>query len=241
MHIFAANFKMNKTQEETREYFSSFFGSAPKCKVMIAVPYTSLAAAKKHPKWMQIGAQNVHFASSGAYTGEISTDMLKEAGASFTLVAHSERRQYFGETDQTAALRAKAALSAGLEVIFCVGENLAAREAGRTKRVLHRQLTCGLKDITNVENLVVAYEPVWAIGTGKAASDAEIEDAHMYIKKTLYKMFKKDIPVLYGGSVNEENVYRICKIDGVDGALVGGASLRPERMKELITRGTKDL
>lgn len=241
MHIFAGNFKMNKNQKETKEYFSSFFEEKPKCRVMIAVPYTSIEAAKGHPDWMEIGAQNVHYASAGAYTGEISTQMLQEAGATFTLVGHSERRQYFGETDQTAALRAEAAIDAGMDVIFCVGENLAAREKGSTKRVLSRQLAVGLSGVLQPSKLVVAYEPVWAIGTGKAANDEQIKEAHLHIKKFLKKRFGMDIPVLYGGSVNEENVERICKIDGVDGALVGGACLKPERMKELIKRGTKNL
>ena len=240
MQIFAGNFKMNKTQEETIEYFSSFLDFEPKCRVLIAVPFTSLAAAQKCPEWMEIGAQNVHFATSGAYTGEISTTMLKEAGAKFSLVGHSERRQYFGETDHTANLRAKAALNDGLGVIFCIGENLLARQKGNVKRVLRRQLVKGLEGIESAKNLIVAYEPVWAIGTGEAANDSQIEEVHVYVKKVLHKMFGCDIPVLYGGSVNEQNVARICKLEGVDGALVGGASLSPQRMKELIARGTKN-
>ena len=238
MQIFAGNFKMNKTQEQTKEYFRSFVGFKTNCKVMIAVPYTSLGAAKFSPKWLNVGAQNVHYANSGAYTGEISTEMLKEFGVSFVIVGHSERRQYYNETDQTAALRAKAAIDSGLEVIFCIGENLKAHENGYMKRILRRQIINGLKFL-DPQKLIVAYEPIWAIGTGKAANDNEILQAHKYIKFVLKKLFNKEIPVLYGGSVTEENVNRICKLEGVNGVLVGGASLSSNKMKEIILRGTK--
>lgn len=238
--IFAANFKMNKTQKEILEYFSNFNFDGVNSNIMFALPYTSLSLIKKLPQNnILYGSQNVHFAKKGAFTGEISIEMIKELGADFSLIAHSERRQFFGETDESAALRAQAALDSGLKVIFCVGENHRQRRANRTKFVLKRQLIKGLKNINNSQNLIVAYEPVWAIGTGKSATATEIQSTHAFIKGVLFSMFKTDIPVLYGGSVNIKNINDICNIKNVDGVLVGGASLSPDTMRELIISGSK--
>ena len=239
MKIFAANFKMNKTQAETKEYLADFDKKFENARVMVAVPFTSLCATKNTKKWIEIGAQNVHFMSNGAYTGEVSAEMLKEAGATFCIVGHSERRKYFGETDKTAAMRAKAAIDAGLTVIFCVGEDLAVREKGSFKRKLTTQLKKGLETIDNANNLIVAYEPVWAIGTGKVANEQIIAETHAHIRKFLNKRFSTFVPILYGGSVSEKNVRTICKTKNVDGVLVGGASLDSKRMKELILNGSK--
>lgn len=237
MKIFAANFKMNKTKEETKEYFATFNAKSKDCRIMFALPYTSLCAAEKHAKGIEIGAQNVHFAASGAYTGEISANMLKESGATFSIIAHSERRKYFGETDASAAARAEAAVDAGLDIIFCIGETLEAREKGVTNNVLSYQIYAGLGGVKNLDKVIVAYEPVWAIGTGKSASAEDIEKAHAHIKKYIHKRFGRDLPVLYGGSVNEKNAKEICHIPNVDGVLVGGASLDPVKMEGIIANG----
>jgi len=239
MKIFAANFKMNKGQKETAEYLADFNPKCNDARVMVAVPFTSLSATKNAKKQVEIGAQNVHFAPSGAYTGEISAEMLVEAGATFCIVAHSERRKYFGETDETAAKRAKAAIDAGLDVIFCIGEDLAVREKGTFKRKLTTQLKNGLKPIDDSTHLIVAYEPVWAIGTGKVADVDTIAETHAHIRKFLNKKYNKFVPILYGGSVSEKNVAGICATKNVDGVLVGGASLDSARMKELILNGNK--
>ena len=237
MKIFAANFKMNKTQEETKEYFEKFDANQKDCRMMFALPFTSLVAAKKHPKNVEIGVQNVHFAANGAYTGEISVAMAKEAGATFSIIAHSERRKYFGETDATAAKRAEAAVDAELDVIFCIGETLAAREKGVTNNVLSYQLYAGLGGVKNLDRVIVAYEPIWAIGTGRSATAEEIAAAHAHIKKYLRKRFGRELPVLYGGSVNDKNAGEICYLPNVDGVLVGGASLDVEKMKGIIVNG----
>ena len=185
--------------------------------VVVCPPYPSLATAVQVLAGTDIGvfAQNSHWEAEGAFTGEVSTGMLQEIGVYGTIVGHSERRQYFGETDETVARRARAALDAGLHVIVCVGETDAEREAGETEAVLRRQLSVIEAD----DNLVLAYEPVWAIGTGKTATPALAQESHAFIKSLL------DLPVLYGGSVKPENADELCAQADVDGALVGGASL----------------
>ncbi len=184
--------------------------------VVIAPPYVSLHAAVEGGR--TVYAQNVHWDDEGAFTGEVSAPMLRELGVAGAIVGHSERRQYFGETDETTAKRAAAALAAGLGVIACVGETEAEREAGETEEVLSRQVGALPRD----ERLVVAYEPVWAIGTGKTATPELAQAAHAFIKSLL------DVPVLYGGSVKPENAAELLAQQSVDGALVGGASLDPD-------------
>jgi triosephosphate isomerase len=188
--------------------------------VAVCPPFTSLAVAVQILAGTEIAvaAQNVHWEPEGAFTGEISAPMLRELGVYGAIVGHSERRQYFGETDETTAKRARAALDAGLSVIVCVGETGAEREAGETEDVLRRQLSV----LEAEDNLVIAYEPVWAIGTGKTATPEMAEEAHALIKSLL------DVPVLYGGSVKPENAAEILAQPAVDGALVGGASLDVE-------------
>jgi triosephosphate isomerase (TIM) len=212
--LIAGNWKMFKGPRETREFFAAF--EPPSVDTVICPPYVSLAAAAESGR--TIYAQNVHWAESGAYTGEISAPMLLELGVAGSLVGHSERRQYFGETDETVAMRVEAALAAGLRVIACVGETEAEREAGRFEEVLRRQLSVLPED----ERLVVAYEPVWAIGTGKTATPELAQEAHAFVKTIL------DRPVLYGGSVNADNAADLLAQPDVDGALVGGASLDPK-------------
>jgi triosephosphate isomerase (TIM) len=213
--LIAGNWKMYKGPGETRDFCAAF---APPAGVdaVLCPPFGSLGAAVASGH--TIYAQNVHWADEGAFTGEVSTKILLELGARGTIVGHSERRQYFGETDETAALRAKHALEAGLRVIACVGELEDEREQGATADVLRRQVGV----LQGHDNLVVAYEPVWAIGTGKTATPEIAQEAHALIKSLL------DVPVLYGGSVKPENAEELLAQPDVDGALVGGASLEVE-------------
>src|SRR5579862_5859868 len=198
--------------------------------VVVCPPYVSLAEAVQALADTEIGvfAQSCHWAESGAFTGEISASMLLELGVYGTIVGHSERRQLFGETDETVARRTEAALAAGLDVIACVGETEAEREAGETEAVLGRQV--GVLDYD--ENLVIAYEPVWAIGTGKTATPQMAQDAHALIQSLL------DVPVLYGGSVKPENAAELLSQPAVDGALVGGASLELEAFAAVCRAGS---
>jgi triosephosphate isomerase len=219
--LIAGNWKMNRTASETAEFCSLLRrrveGLAGSVDISVFPPFTSLAAAVSGlaDTEVAVGAQNVHWATDGAFTGEVSAPMLRELGAYAAIVGHSERRQYFCETDETVALRASAALEAGLFVIACVGELEREREAGETEAVLRRQVGVLSED----DRLVVAYEPVWAIGTGKTATPEQARDAHAVIKGLL------DVPVLYGGSVTPGNAEELLAQTGVDGALVGGASL----------------
>ncbi len=214
MKLVAGNWKMFKGPTETLAFFDAF--EAPDgVEVVLCPPFVSLEAAVGED-W-PIYAQNVHWAADGAFTGEISAAMLVELGVQGALVGHSERRQYFGETDDTVARRAEAALAAGLGVIACVGETEAEREAGETEAVVRRQVAV----IPRHERLVIAYEPVWAIGTGKTATPQMAQDAHALIKSL------HDTRVLYGGSVKPENAAELLSQPAIDGALVGGASLDP--------------
>jgi triosephosphate isomerase (TIM) len=216
--LIAGNWKMFKTQAETRA-FCAAFESPDGVDVVICPPFTSLAAAVE--SGMTVFAQNVHWADEGAYTGEISVGMLQELGVAGSLVGHSERRQYFGETDESVARRVTAALEGGLGVIACVGETLEERERGQTELVLRLQ-TEAIRDAVGAsQRLMIAYEPVWAIGTGKTATPEIAQEAHAFIKSLI------DAPVLYGGSVKPDNAAELLAQPDVDGALVGGASLDP--------------
>ncbi len=213
--LIAGNWKMFKGPGETEEFARAF--SAPDgVDVVIAPPFTSLREAVA--AGLQTFAQNVHWADEGAFTGEISAPMLKELGVAGAIVGHSERRQLFGETDDGVARRTAHALEAGLRIIACVGESEAEREAGETEAVLRRQVSV----LEPHEQLVIAYEPVWAIGTGRTATPELAQEAHALIKSLL------DAPVLYGGSVKPDNAAELLAQPDVDGALVGGASLDPD-------------
>jgi triosephosphate isomerase len=218
--LIAANWKMYKGPGETREFCEAF--RAPDgVEAVICPPYVSLSAALGSGH--TIFAQNVHWADEGAFTGEISAPMLLELGVSGAIVGHSERRQYFGETDETVARRTAAALGKDLRVIACVGESLEEREApGQTELVLRVQVEAIGDAAGTHEGLVVAYEPVWAIGTGKTATPEQAQEAHALIKSML------NVPVLYGGSVKPDNAAELLSQPDVDGALVGGASLEVE-------------
>ncbi|MDX6399386.1 MAG: triosephosphate isomerase [Gaiellaceae bacterium] len=217
--LIAGNWKMFKGPAEARTFFETF--EAPEgVDVVFCPPYVSLGAAVETGQ--TIYAQNVHWEPSGPYTGEVSPAMLVELGVKGALVGHSERRQLFGESDETVARRARTALEAGLGVIACVGETLEQRESGDTELVLKIQVEAIAFAAGEHERLVIAYEPVWAIGTGKTATPAQAEEAHRFIKSLL------DRPVLYGGSVKPENAAELLSQPSIDGALVGGASLDPD-------------
>ena len=217
--LIAGNWKMFKGPAETAAFCVALRERdlPPGVDVVLCPPFVSLAVAVQLLAGTDIAvaAQNVHWDAEGAYTGEISAQMLRELGVYGAIVGHSERRQYFAETDETVAKRARAALDAGLSVIACVGETNAEREAGETEQVLRRQVSVLEPD----EQLVIAYEPVWAIGTGRTATPELVQEAHALIKSVL------DAPVLYGGSVKPENAAELLTQPDVDGALVGGASL----------------
>jgi triosephosphate isomerase (TIM) len=217
--LIAGNWKMFKGPVETRAFFDAF--QAPDgVDVVICPPFASLEAAVE--SGARVYAQNVHWEPQGAYTGEISPPMLRELGVAGALVGHSERRQLFGETDEMVARRARAALEAGLGVIACVGETLEQRESGDMQLVLKIQVEAIAFAAGGHDDLVIAYEPVWAIGTGKTATPEQAEHAHRFIKEQL------DRPVLYGGSVKPENAAELLSQPSIDGALVGGASLEPD-------------
>ena len=216
--LIAGNWKMFKGVSETDAFCRALRGAdLGDVDVVVCPPYTSLGTAVQLLADTDVGifAQNCHWEPEGAFTGEISAGMLKEIGVYGTIVGHSERRQYFGETDETVARRVTAALGEGMHVIACVGETESEREAGETEAVLRRQLSVLEPD----DSLVLAYEPVWAIGTGKTATPEMAQEAHALIKSLL------DLPVLYGGSVKPDNADELCAQPDVDGALVGGASL----------------
>jgi triosephosphate isomerase len=216
--LIAGNWKMFKGPREAAEFCLALReADLGEADVVVCPPYVSLAIAVQLLAGTEIAvaAQNVHWEQEGPYTGEVSPSMLRELGVYATIVGHSERRQLFGETDETTAQRAEAALSAGLEVIACVGETEEQRERGETEEVLRRQVSV----LPDDDGLVVAYEPVWAIGTGKTATPEIAQEAHAFIKTIL------DRPVLYGGSVKPDNAGELLSQADVDGALVGGASL----------------
>jgi triosephosphate isomerase (TIM) len=222
--LIAGNWKMFKGPAATRAFAAAF--SAPSgVDVVVAPPFVSLAAAVE--SGLVVFAQNVHWADEGAFTGEVSAPMLLELGVVGAIVGHSERRQYFGETDETVARRAEAALEAGLRVIACVGELEDERERGETEAVLRRQVSV----LPDHDGLVVAYEPVWAIGTGRTATPAIAQETHAFVKSLIGR------PVLYGGSVKPENAGELLAQPDVDGALVGGASLDPSSLSAVCEAG----
>jgi triosephosphate isomerase len=224
MKLIAGNWKMFKGPRETREFCSAF--EPPQgVDAVLCPPFVSLPAAVESGH--AVFAQNVHWADDGAFTGEISAPMLLELGVSGAIVGHSERRQYFGETDETVARRTVAALGHGLRVIACVGESLEERESGQMDLVLRLQVEA-IADVAGAhEGLAIAYEPVWAIGTGRTATPDQAREVHAFIKSLL------DVPVLYGGSVKPDNAEELLSQEGVDGALVGGASLDVESFTAL--------
>lgn len=236
----AANWKMMKNLAETEEFINSFIplvNGISDVDILLAPPFTSLGLASHLllPTNIKLGAQNMFYEESGAYTGEISADMLLFAGCSTVIIGHSERRQFFGETDESVNKKIKMARSKGLEVILCIGESLEDREAGRTFDLLGGQLTGSLKDIS-LDGITLAYEPIWAIGTGKTATPQLANETHIYIREWLNKNKKNtdSVRIQYGGSVKPENIGELITESEIDGALVGGASLQPESFANII-------
>src|SRR5216684_1193747 len=243
--LIAANWKMYKTPDQTRDFFRDFLQQVSghtRDEIVVCPPYVDLAAAIEAAKGsgVAIGGQNVHWKEEGAFTGEISASMLLALGVTHVIVGHSERRQYFGETDDTVNLRLKAALQAGLTPICCVGEVLEEREAGLTDDVLRRQCVRAFHAISakKATKLVVAYEPVWAIGTGKTATPELAAEAHAVIRNEAQKRYGEDeasrMRILYGGSVKPENVKSLMTQPEIDGVLVGGASLDPVSFGSIV-------
>ena len=241
----AGNWKMNKTAAETAELASALKASlaqfAGKCEIAVCPTFTSLATAVEILKGsnVKVGAQNIHWADNGAYTGEISGAMLKEIGVEYVIIGHSERRQYFGETDETVNQRIKAALKYGLKPIVCIGETLAEREGGVTNTVLEKQIRGAFADISaaDMDAITVAYEPVWAIGTGKTATPDVAQETHAFIRSVLTALFgdkAQDIVVQYGGSMKAENSGALVSKQDIDGGLIGGAALKADSFTALI-------
>ena len=234
--IIAGNWKMNKTATEAAELIDALIPAVKDagCEVVICVPFTDLvtAVAKTKGTNIHVGAENVHFEKSGAYTGEISADMLTDLGVEYVVVGHSERRQYFAETDETVNKRAKAALAGGLKPIICVGESLDQREQGVTEELVRMQVKIALNGVTadELKNVVIAYEPIWAIGTGKTATADQAEEVCAQIRKVIGEVYGEAVAeattVQYGGSMNAKNCEELLSKKDVDGGLIGGASLK---------------
>jgi len=243
--LIAANWKMYKTPDQTRDFFRDFLplvSGHTRDEIVVCPPFLDLAAALEAAKGsnVAIGAQNVHWKEEGAFTGETSTAMLLAYGITHVIIGHSERRQYFGETDDTVNLRLKTALEAGLTPICCVGEVLEEREAGATDDVLRRQCVRAFHAISakKAAKLVIAYEPVWAIGTGKTATPEIAAEAHAVIRieasRTFGEEFAQKLRILYGGSVKPDNSSSLMAQEEIDGALVGGASLDPKSFAAIV-------
>lgn len=239
--LIAANWKMNKTIDETAAFFDALLPvikNVTDVDVIVAPPFTSIAtaAAKTQGSSVKLAAQNVFYEEKGAFTGEISSAMLIDAGCEAVIIGHSERRHIMNETDEIINKKIRTARAHGLEILFCIGELLAEREAGKTTDVLRRQIIGGLAGIP-ADGIVVAYEPVWAIGTGKTATPELAQEAHEFIRSVLtehYGEIARSIRILYGGSVTPDNVAGLMACPDIDGALVGGASLKPDSFAQLV-------
>jgi triosephosphate isomerase len=243
--VIAGNWKMFKTQAETRAFFSAFaplVASSTHCDIVIAPSFTAIPAAveaAKHTK-IAISAQDVFWEKEGAFTGEISTNMLVEGGCRYVIIGHSERRQFFGETDETVAKKTKAALAAGLIPIVCLGELLSHRESGQTHQVCNTQFLGGLGSLTSDEfsRILIAYEPVWAIGTGRTATPEIAADVHRFLRQCAAEKFSaahaSALRILYGGSVKPDNIQGLMAQEELDGALVGGASLDAKSFATIV-------
>jgi triosephosphate isomerase len=243
--LYAANWKMFKTGAETRLFFEEFLprmNDRTDVDIMIAPPFTSIIDAidSDEGELIIIAAQNMHFEPKGAFTGEISASMLVELGCSAVILGHSERRHIFGETDEMINKKIAAATANGLMPVFCIGEKIEQRQAGKTEEVLDLQVTAGLKGLPegDLAELVVAYEPVWAIGTGLTATPDQAQEAHQFIRGLLGKLygdkFAKKTRILYGGSVKPSNIAELMAQPDLDGVLVGGASLEPDSFAAIV-------
>jgi triosephosphate isomerase len=243
--VIAGNWKMNKTSIEARDLAQKLIplvSGVMGRDIVLAPPFTSLQAVAEAIKGTSIGlsAQNMHWEDKGAFTGEISAEMLLALGCKYVIIGHSERRQYFGETDETVNKKLRQALSKGLFPIACVGETLKEREAGKANEIIERQITGALKGVSAAEmqKIIIAYEPVWAIGTGKTATPEQANGIHSFIRKKIEIAYGREVAdalrIQYGGSVTPENVSALMTMPDIDGALVGGASLKPESFAALV-------
>ena len=243
--VIAGNWKMNNDINQSQELVSGILnglGNDDKCEVIVCPPFTSLSEVHSLVKdtIVKLGAQNVYYEDNGAFTGEISIGMLKAVGCDYVIIGHSERRTIFGETDELINKKMIAAVKNDLKVIFCIGELLEEREAGITNDIVRKQLIDGLKNITSEEitNIIIAYEPVWAIGTGKTATPDQAQEVHSFIRGIIKDMYSEDIAnqiiIQYGGSVKPENASSLLSCPDIDGALVGGACLKTDSFLSII-------
>ncbi|PWW82090.1 triose-phosphate isomerase [Prosthecochloris marina] len=242
--IVVGNWKMNKTVAEASELASAILehlgNSTLLCEVGIAPAFPALTEVGKviGSSDIRLAAQNCHYEDDGAYTGEISVRMLESLGCAYVIIGHSERRQYFGETNRTVNLRVRKALAEGMQVIMCVGETLEEREGGITDKIVTEQVREGLKDVGDLGGVVLAYEPVWAIGTGKTATPEQAEEVHASIRATISDMFGEsaagNLRIQYGGSVKPSNAVELFAMPNIDGGLIGGASLKAEDFVAIV-------
>lgn len=247
--VIAGNWKMNQNATQTAALLTDMKPAVAgaDCDVVICAPFTSLCAALATCEGsnIAIGAENVHFAASGAYTGEISADMLTDLGVKYVITGHSERRQYFGETDETVNLRTKAALDAGMTAIVCVGESLTQREQGVTEELVRLQTKIALLNVSADEmaRVIIAYEPVWAIGTGLTATADQAQEVCAAIRKVLCELYGEAVAaattIQYGGSMNAQNADELLSKPDVDGGLIGGASLKPADFAAIVAAASK--
>ncbi|MCI8501175.1 MAG: triose-phosphate isomerase [Oscillospiraceae bacterium] len=247
--VIAGNWKMNKNRADAKALIEEMkpLVAGADCDVIVCVPFTNLETALDAVKGsnIKVGAENCHFEKSGAFTGEISADMLTEMGVEYVIIGHSERRQYFGETDVTVNKRTLAALNAGLKVILCVGEMLEDRELGITAELVAMQTKIALNGVTKemLKNIIIAYEPVWAIGTGKTATAEQANEVNAIIRATVASLYGKDaadaLTVQYGGSMNAKNAEELLAQPDVDGGLIGGASLKAEDFSIIVKAASK--
>ena len=243
--VIAGNWKMNKTPDEAKEIINAMkpLVADADCDVVLCVPYIDIFAAQEAAKGsnIKIGAENCHWAESGAFTGEVSAPMLKSIGVEYVIIGHSERRQYFGETDETVNKRVRAALDSGLKVILCVGELLSEREQGITNEVVRKQTKVALGGVSHEEldNIIIAYEPVWAIGTGKTATAEVANETIAIIRRTMAEIYcpkcaENRVRIQYGGSMNPKNVKELMSMPEIDGGLIGGASLKAVDFSQVV-------
>ena len=247
--VIAGNWKMNKTATQAAQLIDELIPAVKDagCEVVICTPFTSLVTALEKTKGtnIHVGAENVHFEASGAYTGEISAEMLVDLGVEYVITGHSERRQYFAETDETVNKRTLAALNAGLKVIVCVGENLTQREQGVTEEMVRMQTKIALQGVTaeQMANLIIAYEPVWAIGTGRTATADQAQEVCAAIRKVLAELYGQAVAdattIQYGGSMNAKNCEELVSKPDVDGGLIGGAALKAGDFATIVAAASK--
>ena len=249
--IIAGNWKMNKTLSETRafaEELKPLLGRPKWCEVVLCTPFVNLQAATRLFKdsRVSIAAENCHYESSGAYTGEVSPEMLKDIGVKYVIIGHSERRHYYNETDFTVNKKVHAAINAGLRPIVCVGESLEQRELGVTLELITYQVKCALSGVSaeKMRHVVFAYEPIWAIGTGKTATSAEAQEVCEHIRTIIRKLYgarvARSVTIQYGGSMNAKNAYELLGQPDIDGGLIGGASLKADQFVEIVNAANQD-